>query len=140
MGVSTISMYQQITDYLCKNYPSFHELPQWVVGKIVFKYPNNLIIERDLDFNILGVGFFCRVDDIELAKIKDRTLNVTMPSNLEYLLKQKGDNIHFLFGVSTNGIRTVLKGVRSVIEWEKPKTVSWFSQDLKRFNIRTIRG
>ena len=138
MGVNTVDMYQQITDYLCKNHPALHELPQSVVAKIVFKYPEKLIVERDLDFNILGVGFFCKVSDKDLLRIKDKTLKLTIVSNMEYLFEQEGENIHFLFAVS-KGFKTIWKGLHSVIEWEKPKTVSWFSQDMKRFNIKTIR-
>ena len=140
MGVTTIDMYQEVTDYIWKNYPQLHGLYPEILKKLISKHPEKLIVERDINFNILGVGFFCKMNDIDLARIKDGELWVTSVLDMIYLLNQKGENIHFIFAVTTKGINTILKGLRNVIEWERPKTVSWFSQNLKCFNIRTLRG
>jgi len=133
-----LKSFNQTVDYLYANYPDISKLGKPAIKKMVLAFLERILVERNKNFDIIGVSLFCKVSDSDLEQIRNGSFNLLLFSTIKYLLAQEGDNIHFMFVVS-KGFKSIWKGLKGVIVWEDPKTVSWFSQDMKRFNIKTIR-
>jgi hypothetical protein len=90
-----------------------------------------------------GFGFFIKLNDEWLEKIRHNPLLLTNPETMKVLLTQEGKNIHF-FGVYSkhNGIHKEFsackQGIKEIIKKENPDSISWFNKDMSRFIYRRI--
>ena len=92
--------------------------------------------------NTDGFGFFIRVDEGWLEKIKQNPKLLLNPIAMKLLLMKNGENIHLIgvFGNKGNkGFTSIRRGLRELIAKEKPKSVSWFNKELTKFNYRRLQ-
>ena len=98
----------------------------------------NLMFNKNLAYtNPDGVIFFFRLTEESLESIKIHPEYLTYPNVLEKLMEEKGDNIHFV-GLYTQGMKSIRNGMKELIEKESPKSVSWWNQEMNKFNFRRI--
>jgi len=120
----------KVNQFILNSYP---QLKKWEVELLLSTY-KTIVIE---DLKVHGVALYIKINDEVLQDIESGRMDLTSPSNMAYCRCQDGDNIHF-FLLAANGVKTILKGLREIIKTEHPKTVSWFSPDMKDFFIRRI--
>lgn len=96
---------------------------------------NTVIVNKD--GNIIGIGFYLRLNDWLFEQIKNRQFDIRKPENIIICFDNEGSNIHFI-GVVANSSRVILKGLRKVIKTEAPKSISWFSPNMEDFFTKNI--
>ncbi len=84
------------------------------------------------------VGIYFKLNDETLNKVVDRELDLSVPENVVFCRKQNGRNIHFFLCVSEK-MKLILKGIKMLIKRENPKTISWFSPDMKDIFVRRLQ-
>jgi len=90
-----------------------------------------------------GFGFFVKLNDEWLEKIKYNPLLPANPEVMKILLTQEGKNIHFI-GVYGNdvirrGLLSMRQGIKEIIRKENPKSISWFNKNMNNFIFRRIK-
>lgn len=125
-----------VAKYVYENYTELRKFPYWNVLSLLDRNADKVICVRE-NGNIVGVGLYAKIKDDTLWKIKNGFLDISEPVILNQILSENGNNVHFI-GVTANSYRTLSKGLKEVISREHPKTVSWFSKDMKRFIERKV--
>jgi len=123
----------EIGDYLMRNYynkynPADYGLPQItkeMVEMMVEKYADKIVVIRNPD--IKGVAVYMTLTDITYENLD--LIDLSDPEVIAELLKEEGNNLHF-FMVCGSSVKNILQGIREVKRRHKPKTISWFNQDL----------
>ncbi len=127
----------ELVDFIWDNYPVLKDhLRKEQVGWLLKQHSDRVIIVRDLG-TIKGIGFYLRLTDKTYEDLKDRKISLRSGETLKSCLVENGNNIHFGFAVA-DGFKTIMKGLRQVIENEKPQTISWSSPDMTDFFERRI--
>jgi len=90
-----------------------------------------------------GFGFFVKLNDEWIKKIRRNPLLPTDPDIMKILLKQNGKNIHFIGVYGNNivrrGLLSMRQGIKEIIKKENPNSISWFNKDLNNFIFRRIK-
>ena len=89
-------------------------------------HPEKIIVVEDGD--IKGVAVFLTLTDRTYEDLEN--LDVTDVGIIKRLLSENGRNVHFIL-LAADSIGTILHGLRMTMRKIKPKTVSWFSPDMK---------
>ena len=98
------------------------------------RFEENLIIIKK-GGDIQGVAGYLRLSDLSLSRLYYKVYNISDPSDLNKLMEDRGDNIHFCFVCST-GLNVLREGIKVVIKKESPGTISWF--DPKFLSLRIL--
>lgn len=89
------------------------------------------------DDNIRGVGIFVNLSDESYQVLKD--LDLTRQEILERLLTQNGPNVHFVL-LCADGVKTIIAGIKHIKKLKNPRTISWWSPDLKKLHEYSLGG
>ncbi len=84
-----------------------------------------------------GFAIYVMVSDRMLELIRNNPKRLKEPDFVWYLLHMKGDNVHFIgiYGPMVGGrVAIILRGMQDVVAKRKPKSVSWFNQDMTHFH------
>lgn len=102
----------------------YRNIPFWQILSSFERNSDKLIIIKDRIFR--GGAIYLKLSDNMIRNIftGEKTIE-----DMDDLIKDNGDNIHFIF-VKADSLRIILKGLRTVIKNENPKTISWFKPDL----------
>ena len=84
------------------------------------------------------VGFFARIEDETLAKLRLGFVDMLNPYSLQELLRENGNNIHIFYAIS-GGLKDIRRGINKLIEQENPDTISWYNQKMTKLNIFKTR-
>ena len=103
------------------------------IGWLLLAYEDRIVVIKE--DGIKGVALYFKVSDETIKNIEELKIDLTNHTNVNRCLAENGDNVHF-FLLAADGVKTILKGLKMVIEKENPKTISWFSPDMKQFFIR----
>ena len=128
---------KDVVQYLMDNYyakydgfrkdviPTVDEL-----DRALCNYPDRLVVVQDA-MRINGVAIYLTLSDNTYNRLKD--LDITQIDVIKELLPEDGDNIHFVL-LCAGDFSSILKGLKETIKKRNPKTVSWFSPDLKQLH------
>jgi len=129
----------EISKYMYENYPSFKEMfPRWNLLSLLDKNRDKIAVIKEGKF-IKGAALYLKLTDNSLSLIDAGVINLKSPDTIRELIKENGDNIHFV-GVLADGTRTILKGLKDVIKRNSPKTISWFKPDMDSVHFIKVRG
>ena len=124
----------ELCDYIYKNYPLFkRQIPRWRLLSLLDKNEDK-VIYTIRNGKLASAGFFVRITDTTLAKMKLGFVDIKNYDIIQELLQEKGNNIHFLFALG-DGLTSLRKGIRKAIKRENPKSVSWYKQDMSKLNV-----
>lgn len=122
----------KLADFILENYSALEDYDRIKVETLLSVYKNNIIVIEDGD--IRGLAIYLKLTDETLLKVEKRVIDLTVPEVINECFKENGRNIHF-FLLIADGYKTILKGIRSVVN-QDVKSISWFSKDMKQFFIR----
>lgn len=129
----------EITEYLYSGYPKFKSMfPKWKLLSIIDNNLDKVAFIRE-NGNLKGAALFFKLTDSTLFGVDVGFISLKDPEVIKRIIKENGKNIHFI-GVLADNMKTVLKGLRQVIEKENPKTVSWFKPDMNKVHFVKLRG
>ena len=129
----------ELCNYIYNNYPNLNkQIPRWKLLSLLDRYSHRVIQVKEGD-KFLGAALYIKVNDETLLKIANKELDISNPEDMRICLNSEGDNVHFLI-VLADGVRTILKGLKEVIEREHPNTVSWYKPDMLNFKIFKTKG
>ena len=130
-----------IGDFLLHNYYSRYtgNDPRVFAGKEVMEeglknHPDKIVIIRD--DKIKGVAVFLTLSDETYERLNE--LDIEDVDILVRLLKEEGKNIHFIL-LAADCVRTILRGILKAKQELEPKTISWWSPDLKKLHKYNLR-
>ena len=99
----------------------------------------DLMSSYGLIYKVEGAfAIFLRLTDKTLKDIMLNEKLLTEPTYLAKLFTEEGPNIHFI-GLYGSGIRGIFKGLKKATLDLNPKSVSWYSEDMKNFTYRSIK-
>lgn len=124
----------ELCDYIYTNYPLFkRQIPRWRLLSLLDKNEDKVVYTLE-NGKLVSAGFFVRITDTTLAKMKLGFVDIKNYTVIQELLQEKGNNIHFLFALG-DGYKSIRKGIRKMIKRENPKSVSWYKQDMSKLNV-----
>jgi len=135
---------ERIAKYLMENYYSHYKgdrpdivptYEQLLHGFINYSEKFIIILDNETDQNILGCAIFLTLEDDTFLNIEH--ININDVGVLTELLKENGPNIHFVL-LAASGRNVIRRGIELIKEMKHPKTISWWSPDLKhlhRYNL-----
>ncbi len=126
----------ELVDFIWDNYHAVQVLTKEKIDTLLKQYANRVIIVRELG-TLKGVGFYLKLTDDTYRDLKGKIITLRSGETLKMCLSENGNNIHFGFAIA-DGFKTMMKGLRQVIENEKPKTISWYSPDMEDFFERKL--
>lgn len=119
-----------ITNIIYQNFPYISNLfPRWALLSLIDRNQDKLVYVKDGEM-IRGVAMFLRLTDETLSDLIMNNKDILDKESLNEMLKEKGENIHFLF-VCADSVGVILKGLRNVMKNEKINSISWFNVDMK---------
>ena len=131
-------MIEEIIDFIWGRYIYFYNrVTKEQVRNLLENYSNQIVVVRDND-GIKGVSFYLKLTDETFEGIKNKILDITNIDMINKCLQEKGNNIHFILLIA-DGVKTIINGLREIIKRENPKSISWFSPNMKNLFIRKIR-
>ena len=123
----------ELSKYIYENYPDLkNKIQYWQLLSLLDRNEDKVIIVKE-DGKFKGAAMYARISDETLWKIEWGFLDLTNPREIQEVLNDKGNNIHFLY-LLADGTRTILKGLREVIKKENPKNISWFNPEMTKLN------
>ena len=129
-----------ISDYLMRNYYAHYKgnrldvVPtREQINQAILNHPEKLIIVRD--GGIKGIAFFVTLSDETYQRLE--TLDITQIPVIQALAVETGRNFHFLL-LTADSYKTIRLGLKRIKKLN-PKTVSWFSPDMKRLHKYEVR-
>lgn len=87
------------------------------------------------DEAIKGVAIYLTLSDETYEKLGK--LDISSIDVLSELLKEHGDNLHFVL-LAADGFKTIMVGLRDIRKKSKPKTISWWEPNmtiLHKYNL-----
>lgn len=122
-----------LANYVYKNYPAIRDKVEfWQLLSLLDRNEDKIVfIKEGNEFR--GAAFYLRLCDDNFLKVIMGEYDLSNPEHIHYLLTDKGDNIHFIYCVGS--MRPILKGLRKMIKYEKPMSVSWFKPDMEKIHI-----
>ena len=128
----------EVGRFLYDNYPEFNRMFEfWQLLSLIDRNTDKVVVVRESG-ELKGAAMFLKLKDKALQGVEDGFLDIKEPEIMAQLLNQNGENIHFI-GVLADGAKTVLKGLRKVIERENPRSVSWLDKDMKLHNVKGLK-
>lgn len=125
-------------DFVYENYPDLKaQLSKKQLVECFYSFPDNVVSVGN-NGTIDGVAYYFRLNDDLFEALKEKKISFTNIDDICKCFSSYGLHIHFAF-VVTKGINNILKGLRRVIEREKPKTISWCSHSPERLKIFNLR-
>ena len=97
-------------------------------------HQDKIVVVHDKDI-VLGVALFATLTDETFQNLEH--IDIANVETLASLLAEEGKNIHF-FLLTANGVGTILAGMKAAIRERKPRTISWWSPDMKRLHKRHL--
>lgn len=123
----------ELSKYIYENYPGLkNKVQYWQLLSLLDKNEDKVIIVKEGNV-FKGAALYVRLTDDTFWKLHYGFIKIDNPQNIQQILNEKGENIHFLY-LLADGIKTILKGLREVMIKENPKTISWFSPDMSKLN------
>lgn len=123
----------ELSRYIYEHYPNIKsKIQYWKLLSLLDKNEDKIIMVMGNN-KILGTALYAKISDENLWKIEYGFLNLTKPEDVKVILEDNGENIHFLYLLAKSFL-IIKKGLSEVIKKENPKTVSWFSPDMKKLN------
>jgi hypothetical protein len=123
----------ELSKYIYNNYPGLKDKFQyWQILSLFDKNEDKIITVKE-NGEFKGSSLYLKISDDILWKIEYGFIDLTKPDEVAQMFNSKGDNVHFLY-VLAGGVKTILRGLREVIEKEKPKTVSWYNPEMTKLN------
>lgn len=124
---------QDVTEYLMKNYYAKYKGKDCKVvptpedlDKAILAYQDKIVIIREPE--IRGVAIYLTLSDETYKQLEK--IDISDVDTLSRLLKEQGDNIHFIL-LAADGLRTIMMGVNKVKKERKGiKTISWWNPDM----------
>lgn len=131
-----------IAEYILNNYYAHYKgndpiIPtKEQIDLALDNHPDKVVILRDKEID--GVAVFLTLSDETYASLGDFDIRKT--EVLVELLHDKGRNIHFIL-LAAKDLRTIIKGLKSVIKTNNPETVSWWNPSFTKLHrYRINRG
>ena len=118
----------EVANYVWNDFPKVRLIPFWQVLGIIDRNQEKVVVIKDSS-GIKGAAMFLTLTDESLTRILLKEINVFDEIDMQNLFKEDGDNIHFIFVLAEN-MKTVLKGLKKVIQDKNPYSVSWFNPEL----------
>ena len=114
-------------------YEQFADLSEFDVKLIIqIMTSHGLCYQKGKEFAI-----FLRLNNKTLEKVRaDKNLLLDY-TRLRKLYKQEGPNIHFILAYGT-GVKRIYEALKDIKSKFNPKSVSWYSKDMKRFIYRRM--
>ncbi len=123
-----------LANYVYKNYPAIRDKVEfWQLLSLLDKNEDKIVFVKE-NGELAGAAFYLRLSDDNFLKVVMGEYDLTSADDLRYLLSDTGDNIHYIYCVSS-GARPILKMLRKTIKHENPMSVSWFKNDMSRIHI-----
>lgn len=130
----------RVAEFLMKNYygryrgtrPDIVPTDEQIDNAIKNHAEKFVVIE---DKEIKGVGVFLTLSDETFSKLHE--LDISKTEVITELIPEHGPNVHFIL-LSADGIKTILTGLRMVVDRLNPKTVSWWNPEFKKLHIYKI--
>lgn len=123
----------ELCNYIYENYPDLkYKIARWQLLSLLDRNEDKIItVKENNEFK--GSALYVRISDETLWKIEYGFLDLTSFNSIQEVLNDKGNNIHFLY-LLADSYKTIMKGLREVINKENPKTISWFNPEMTKFN------
>ena len=103
----------------------------------VMNFSEKTIIS-EINGDINGFAFYLNLEDESLRKIIKNEIDFLDYKIFLELFLENGENIHFVFTAATHWL-IILKELKNIIKQKFPRSVSWFSPDMKKLNLILIR-
>ena len=98
----------------------------------------NLMSSYKLIYKVDGAfATFLRLTDQSLEEVVLNEKLLTDPTHIMKLIAEEGPNLHFI-GLYGSGVRGLFRGLKQFILDLKPKSVSWYSQDMSKLTYKEI--
>ena len=132
----------EITDFLMKNYFAKYNGTRTDIVPTVQQLEDGYKTHKDKfviikDDKIKGIAIFLTLTDETYKQLKE--LDITRVDILKMLLKESGQNVHFVL-LCAGGIRTILAVGNEVKRRVKPKTVSWWNPSFTKLHQFQVGG
>ena len=108
----------------------YKDIPLEILENMIVQHGSKMVYSKKGDV-FRGVVMWARIGDESLARIIDKKHYSV--KDMQAMLAEDGDNLHFLFLICEDS-KDLLRGLRFIVNRERPKTVSWFNPEMK-FNI-----
>lgn len=119
--------------YVYHNYPEMKSsLTIQQLTEFMNSHQDNIVFVDDGEL-IKGVAWYLKLTDETFKKIVN--INLKDSNTMNDLLKENGNNIHFVLLVA-DGSRTIRKGLKIIKDRERPRSISGFNQDMTQLFIR----
>lgn len=89
-------------------------------------HPEKVVVVEDGE--IRGVAVFLTLTDETYQSLEE--IDITDVEVLKRLIPECGKNVHFIL-LAADSLKTIRLGLRKTMRSINPKTVSWFSPDMK---------
>lgn len=129
---------KDVVDYLMKNYyPKYKGTRTDIVPDPktlefgLTRHMDKVVIVRD--DTIRGVAIFVTISDTTFKLLK--SFDITQLDILLRLLNEHGPNVHFVL-LCADGKKTILRGIKNIMNTLHPKTISWWNPDLTKLHVR----
>ena len=104
------------------------------IKEFAISFLDDTILVHDRGRVLRGLAICLNLNDIAFEGLKNGIYNLRNNDDFLVLREMKGNNIHIFILVADN-YKTIKTGMRYIRESRKPKTISWFSLDMKRFIV-----
>ena len=116
-----------VAEYFAKLFPDQVQDKQMLVTALNLHKDKVVVVHENE--KITGVAVFLTLTDESYAKIEQ--FDLTNLEVLKLLLLEHGKNFHFILWTAKH-ISDILVGVRVLKRERQPKTLSWWTPDMKR--------
>ena len=105
------------------------------VADFIRRHKDNVICVKDAQGEVKGVAVFYRMSDKSLYDLTP--WHVMNKELITRLMNETGRNIHIIH-LAADDIQTIIRGFQELKRREQPKTISWFTPDMKHLKVRKI--
>jgi hypothetical protein len=117
-----------MAEYFAKLFPDKAQDEQMLVTALNLHRDKVIVVHENGE--ITGAAVFLTLSDETFSRLKEFDLS-SIPV-LQELLKETGKNYHFILLTARN-ISDILIGKKVLLRERHPKTISWWTPDMKRF-------
>jgi hypothetical protein len=129
---------EKIAEYLKMKYPALDGFGIDSILIMVGEFYDRIIYAIDGGGNVIGVSVRFMIDDDVLNKLITGEIDPSSEEWFNYLKDCHGENAHF-FCLAVNDGKLIRDGMMKFLKDKKPKSISWFSKDMKKLNIMRLR-
>lgn len=128
----------EVLDYIFeKDKKLINKFPRWKILSFLDKHKDRFICIYE-NGKIKGFSIYLKLTDETLYKVLCRDFQFKDFKSIDNALREDGENIHFVRLISDR-ISIIRKGIKRVIEKEKPETISWFNKDIDKLFFYDLR-